>query len=679
MKKLDLHIHTIQTVSDYPFSFSIEKLIEYIQKLHIDGIAITNHNLFDAKQFKNICNALSGICVVLPGIEINLGVNGFGHMICISSPDDIDDFSNRCSVIQAEISTPRDRITYNELRQIFGDLSRYLWIPHYDKKPIIDPSILEDMKEYLLCGEIGSVKKFIYKQKDTTSLIPVLFSDLRPTEELDIFPTRQTYFDIDEISVNAIKKSLLDRNHVSLTEYEGKNQFYVLPDLPISTGLNIIIGERSSGKTYTLDQISKHNENVKYIKQFSLVETNPEDAARKFADHIAAKRSSFAEEYFEPLKDAIDIVKNILTEDDDLSIEDYLSSLIRYARETDRADMFARCALYGETKFPDRSFETIINLIKSIEQLLDAREYKDIIEKHVQREALIALREELIITYNREKRRALEESWVNDVVTSIKRSLVSRSAAVEIPDIDFYKCQMNRAKVKKFNLLISLVKQEKTINRQEIESFVVQTKKRPFMSASELRSASGKRDVTFSRIIDAYASNPYRFLRELGDMPEIPEVDYYKYFAYVDYQILNQYGFQVSGGERAEFNLLQDINDAYRYDMLLIDEPESSFDNLFLRDRVNHIIKELAKSMPVILVTHNNTVGASIKPDFVIYTKRIIAGDIHYERYYGLPSSKELMSSSGEKMKNFEVMLDCLEAGEETYNERKHDYDLLKN
>lgn len=679
MKKLDLHIHTIQTVSDHPFSFSIDKLKEYVQGLHIDGIAVTNHNLFDATQFKNICNALSGICVVLPGIEINLGANGFGHMICISSPDDIDDFSNRCSIIQTKITTPRDRITYNELRQIFGDLNRYLWIPHYDKKPTIDPSILEDMKEYLLCGEIGSVKKFIYKQKDTTSLIPLLFSDLRPTEDLDIFPTRQTYFDIDEISINAIKKALLDRNHVSLTEYEGKNRFYVLPDLPISTGLNIIIGERSSGKTYTLDQISKHNENVKYIKQFSLVETNPEDAARKFADHIAAKRSSFAEEYFEPLKDAIDIVKSISSEDDDLSIEDYLSSLIRYARETDRADMFARCALYGETKFPDRSFDTVISLIESIEHLLDAREYKDIIEKYVQREALIALRKELIITYNREKRRALEESWVNDVVANIKRSLVSRSAAVEISDIDFYKCQMNRVKVKKFNQLISLVKQERTINRQEIESFVVQTKKRPFTSASELRSASGKRDVTFSRIIDDYTSNPYRFLRELGDMPEIPEVDYYKYFAYVDYQILNQYGFQVSGGERAEFNLLQNINDAYRYDMLLIDEPESSFDNLFLRDRVNHIIKELSKLMPVILVTHNNTVGASIKPDFVIYTKRVIADDIHYERYYGLPSSKELISSAGEKMANFEAMLDCLEAGEETYNERKHDYDLLKN
>ena len=83
--------------------------------------------------------------------------------------------------------------------------------------------------------------------------------------------------------------------------------------------------------------------------------------------------------------------------------------------------------------------------------------------------------------------------------------------------------------------------------------------------------------------------------------------------------------------------------------------------------------------MPVILVTHNNTVGASIKPDYIVHTKRIIGEDVYYERYFGLPSSKELTSFSGKSIKNFQVILDCLEAGETTYNERKHDYDLLKD
>lgn len=679
MKKLDLHIHTLQTVSDHPFSFSIEKLKEYVQSLKIDGIAITNHNAFDLTQFKEIQRGLSGICTVLPGIEINVGKVNFGHLICITEQDDIEDFATRCQAISDKLTASTDFISFDELCQIFPDLGKYLWVPHYDKKPVVDPEIIAAMSDYILCGEVGSIKKFIYRQKDAASLIPVYFSDLRPKEELEDFPSRQTYFDIDEISVSAIKKSLIDRTHVALTEEEGNGLFYALPDLPVSTGLTVVIGERSSGKTFTLDQIADQYSNVKYIKQFELIETKPEQAAKNFTDQIAAKRSSFAEEYFAPFKEAVEIIKDVSLDDDERNLEQYISSLVRFAKESDRADMFAKCALFSESKFPARNFDGVIKLIESVKNLLDAREYRDIIESHVSRESLIALLEDLIKRYRQEKRRSLEEVWVNDLVGEIKRSLSSRTSAVTVPDFDFYECQMNRVKVRKFNELVNAIKEETVISRKSVGGFAIQTSKRPFSGANELKIFSGRKNVAFSRYMDEYVRDPYRYLLGLKEMDDIPEADYYKYFVYVDYQILNQYGFPVSGGERAEFRLLQEIDNAHRYDMLLIDEPESSFDNLFLRDRVNHIIREISESMPVILVTHNNTVGASIRPDYLIYTKRVIGDEVTYERYYGLPSSKELTSFYGGSIKNFQVILDCLEAGETTYNERKHDYDLLKD
>ena len=106
----------------------------------------------------------------------------------------------------------------------------------------------------------------------------------------------------------------------------------------------------------------------------------------------------------------------------------------------------------------------------------------------------------------------------------------------------------------------------------------------------------------------------------------------------------------------------------------------SSFDNLFLKNSVNRVVQDLSKVVPVILVTHNNTVGASIKPDYIIFTKRSIHGEnVQYKRYFGLPSSKTLKTISGEEMKNITVLMDCLEAGETAYNERKKNYDLLKD
>lgn len=449
--------------------------------------------------------------------------------------------------------------------------------------------------------------------------------------------------------------------------------------MPVSTGLTVVIGERSSGKTFTLNQIADRYDNIKYIKQFDLIETKPEQAAKDFTDQIAAKRSSFAEEYFAPFKEAVDTVKDISLDDDECALEQYISDLVRFAKESDRADMFARCALFSESKFPVRNFEGIIKLIESVMNLLDAREYRDVIEKYVTRESLFSLLEDLINRYRQEKRRSLEEVWVNDLVGEIKRSLSARTSAVTVPDFDFYEYQMNRVKVREFNELVNTIKKEAVINRKTLGSFAIQTNKRPFSGANELKSFSGRKNVFFSKYMDVYSCDPYRYLLGLAEMDDIPETDYYKYFVNVEYKILNQYGFPVSGGERAEFRLLQEIDDAHRYDMLLIDEPESSFDNLFLRDRVNQIIRELAQNMPVILVTHNNTVGASIRPDYLVYTKRIIGDDVMYERYYGLPSSKELTSFSGASLKNFQVILNCLEAGEVTYNERKRDYDLLKD
>ena len=59
MKRCDLHIHTVATVSDRTFEFDKDVLVDYVKKTGLDVIAITNHNLFDYSQFNEIKNAPS--------------------------------------------------------------------------------------------------------------------------------------------------------------------------------------------------------------------------------------------------------------------------------------------------------------------------------------------------------------------------------------------------------------------------------------------------------------------------------------------------------------------------------------------------------------------------------------------------------------------------------------------
>ena len=92
MKKFDLHIHTLQTISDHPFTFCFERLKQYVEWAKLDVIAITNHNVFDTDQFRFIQENLSSTVTVLPGIEVNVGKNA-GHLIVITYNSSLEEMA----------------------------------------------------------------------------------------------------------------------------------------------------------------------------------------------------------------------------------------------------------------------------------------------------------------------------------------------------------------------------------------------------------------------------------------------------------------------------------------------------------------------------------------------------------------------------------------------------------
>jgi hypothetical protein len=155
MKKLDLHIHTVATQSDAPFSFDLSVLQQYISNLSLDCIAITNHNVFDQSQFENIRNNLS--IPVFPGIEINLEK---GHLLLIAPPDEITEFTMQCEKITKIVDNPNVFLSVDQLKSIFPTLNRYLLIPHYDKDPAIPLEKLSSIRDNIICGEVNSIKKF---------------------------------------------------------------------------------------------------------------------------------------------------------------------------------------------------------------------------------------------------------------------------------------------------------------------------------------------------------------------------------------------------------------------------------------------------------------------------------------------------------------------------------------
>ena len=81
------------------------------------------------------------------------------------------------------------------------------------------------------------------------------------------------------------------------------------------------------------------------------------------------------------------------------------------------------------------------------------------------------------------------------------------------------------------------------------------------------------------------------------------------------------------------------------------------------------------------IATHNNTIGASLHPDYLIYTEKEVQtnGMVKYHLYHGYPSSTILTDLEGNEINRKDVMLDCLEAGEPAYIDRRHSYEILND
>ena len=680
MKRCDLHIHTVKSVSDWEFTFDKDVLVDYVVKTGLDVIAITNHNLFDFAQFQEIKGILENT-IVLPGIEVDLEK---GHVLVIANNDDgtLFDFNNKCSEVKNLIHTKDDYITYDTFSRIFGDFSKYLIIPHYEKEPKLNNDVIEKLGNNVMAGEVSSVKKFIYMLKEEKeSLTPVLFSDIRIQKgvKAEDYSVSHTFIDVDEVNISSLKLCLMDKTKVSLSEQKGVKLFQVFPDgQMLSTGLNIMFGKRSTGKTYTLDAInSRYEGKTKYIRQFELLNTGKNDSDQ-FESEMKIRQERFAENYFKEFADVVeDMLETSTAADDDAKVQKYLDALMAFAQQSDVNDVYSKSKLFNESEYKEQKLDELEKLIKATLVLLESQLYKEIINKHISTDALKTLLKDLVeLCRNKFKENKFYQE-VNNMIQLVKDSLQLKSAAPRIPDVDMYQYFLNKKKREVFAQVAIAVKKNRTISEEKAGHFTINVSARPFTSASDLKSI-GLKQVSLAKAFENYG-DPVRYLDELK-AANVESDRIYKLFAAIDYKILNSSGLPVSGGERSEFNFLQKIKDAILCDILIIDEPESSFDNIFLKDEVNKFIKEMAENMPVIISTHNNTIGGSIKPDYILYTEKKIEDDgPHFNVYSGFPGSKTLSDVHGNTIENYEITLNSLEAGEQAYTERRGIYETLKN
>ena len=498
------------------------------------------------------------------------------------------------------------------------------------------------------------------------------------SEDLVNHSMQQTYINVSEINFAALKYTLSDKSKVALSLKEGKDLFNLTEKVVASTGLNVLIGERSSGKTHLLNEIAQSTSNTKYIRQFELVERSDDESKENFNRQLLRDESLFTENFLKEFKDILTLVLPIDPKQSESNVNKYLRSLIKNAESTEKKDSFAKAKLFSEIPYKPKSLDTLDELIKSIQILIDNQEYSSIIFEELPQESLIKLLNRLVDEYRKIYLSNFIKEKSNSLIADIQGALQLKTRIQRVSDIDFSDIAKETLMINEFNNITKELQKDKILDETEIYDFTIRKSKRPFKGAQEVLNII-KKQTSFIEGFKFY-DHPCDYLQALKNKDVLEHADFVKYFVKIQIEILNKDLNPVSGGQRAEYNFLRKIEDSLKYDLLLIDEPESSFDNMFLNNKINTVLQEISKHIPVFVSTHNNTIGASIKPDFILHTQRtLVLDEPVFNIYYGYPTDKKLYASNGLSVNNLSVQLNCLEAGEQTYKTRRDTYEILEN
>jgi hypothetical protein len=651
----------------------MEKMKEFVEVNNLDCVAITNHNYFAKDQFIDIQTNIN-TCMFLPGIEIDIEN---GHMLVIASNGDLEVFSNQCLKTHELISDEKEYINLEEFKTIFANYNDYLLIFHYDKRPKVKIDVITQLSSNLILGEVSSAVKWQYYNRHDTSFTPLLFSDIRimvdidPNRPQDMFSTRNMYIDLTEIDISSLKTVFADSTKYHINSSMVNDYFEVGEGVLASTGLNVVFGQRSSGKTYLLDRIAKKDwENVKYIEQFEL-SSSSEDG--EFDKKINTLYDRLRMTYLSELQSITKRVLSINYEEYNQKLMRYNSSLSDYAKNYVRNNTFARTKIFTAVDIPKYEMTEIDKVISSVEVLLNTtNEYKTILFQSFTENDLIESRKRLLEHKFLKVKSNLIKEYSNTTIKAIQDALGDESNIGTIERFDIIEYSKDIYRIMKFEELIIDVRKIESTSVAIDCGFEIIRNRREITSAKRLGEIHPRR-LKYATPYKKY-SEPYIYLQLLKTIG-VEDSSIHKLLVDVSFSAKNADGNNLSGGERSEFILTNELKYNELFDVILLDEPESSFDNMFLNNHITELLLELSKKSTVFVTTHNPNLGVLKQANNIIYTENDKGV---YSKYFGSFNSNELKNED-KTIELYASLMNMMEAGKKVYEERGKLYEDIRN
>lgn len=697
--KIDFHCHTkaVKPGEKKTRNINAKEFKENIKSAGVKIVAITNHNIFDKKQFDEFYAEVNNEFILLPGIEVDVtGIkNERGHVVIVYDDKDVENFYIKVLELLKNFSTDTSAIEMEELISFINELDCVVLVHYYKADALCEESI-----EYMKINMKNNFRLF-YEPSNYRTLGIMINHKFRALKGSDISDwkdySKQEFanikLDIDSYKQlfkflkkdESVIESLLNtqiKYNVDISYKKGKFENIELYD-----DVNVFFGSKGTGKSKCLEKIRKYfYENGKKIAFYTPSE-NEDKLEEKLKINSEEKQLLFYERdnCIPEFKKLNNWAENNVTQFNDYL--KYIKSKEKNANKKKMKIIDIRKTFVENSAIEDikKDFNNVSNIKKMLESV-QVSSYMGSLNSNILKCLIEQLLEKVKDSYANEFANKMSIRLTKDTIIKLKAIVDKKTETKSIPTetgfIEFAKkhFELELGMIKIFDGFdfkyesefeyIGKLDEGKELYKKTVVKMIDKNCKATdgFLKIQELKKIKS--------ILKNIKDNVYK--SELQEYISTFKEYYFEGMS-LDYFIGISKKFFVNGKEynpsTGEATMIV-LNDALKddSDVYILDEPEKSLGNNYVSDVLVNKINDLAKMKKVVVVaTHNANIAVRTMPYRSILK---VYDNGEYKTYIGNPYTNKLINIKNKDDYKYwkEESIRLLEGGKEAFEERNDIY-----
>ncbi|MDE8315118.1 hypothetical protein PT169_08310 [Erysipelothrix rhusiopathiae] len=271
--KVDFHCHTKATKSGEAKNRNVsdDLFAHKVVEAEVKILVISNHNHFDLDQFNRLSDLVKEECMLWPGAEIDvIGTSGKeAHLVVVANPKDKVEFSTRLMTLVGEESLDTFKVNVSTIVELFSDMD-IIYSPHHLKAKQMT---LEDIA--VLQSQISNPNRILMEPStlfgvgvlNAHGYRAILGSDGHSWDKYEQVELGQLKFEISSFErfCDVLDKDfqvMEDLRNISfnkkITVYGDFSKKKFPFEIPIYNDINIIYGDKGSGKSEILESLNEY-------------------------------------------------------------------------------------------------------------------------------------------------------------------------------------------------------------------------------------------------------------------------------------------------------------------------------------------------------------------------------------------------------------------------------------